>query len=75
MNKCPVNQDFEEQPRTIQVAANRPPSLPSALSPVFQLTRPGPMASTLSAILASLTKLPKHNDVIDKRQTDRGADK
>ena len=66
----------EEQPRTIQVAANRPPSLPSALSPVFQLTRPGPMnqqgpmASTLSAILASLTKLHKHNDVIHKRQTD-----
>jgi cell division protein FtsB len=30
----------------------------------------GPMASTLSAMLASLTKLHKHIDVIDKRQTD-----
>jgi len=28
----------DEQPRTFQVAANRPPSLPSALLPVFQLT-------------------------------------
>jgi len=78
----------EKQPRTLQFTANRPPpatqtqtpvaapSLPSPLSPVFQLTRPGPMnqqgptASTLSAILASLSKLHKHNDVIDKRLTD-----
>jgi hypothetical protein len=34
------------------------------------MNQQGPMASTLSAILASLTKLHKHNDVIDKRQTD-----
>ena len=47
----------EEQPRTFQVAAIRPPpatqtttnspvatpSLPSSLSPVFQLTSPGPV--------------------------------
>jgi hypothetical protein len=36
------------------------------------MNQQGPMASTLSAILASLTKLHKHNDVIDKRQTDMG---
>jgi hypothetical protein len=33
------------------------------------MNQQGPMASTLSAILALLTKLHKHNDVIDKRQT------